>query len=99
MNLLYLSWVVLIKSQLIIDILQNNVPNVVFSENLKSLIESNFSNTNFGRILLLDKFESLINKSNLNKKLKVGVIGGTHDEPGNFVGKNGFFYRKVHFWH
>ena len=53
----------------------------MFSENLKRLIESNFSNTNFGRILLLDKFESLINKSNLNKKLKVGVIGGTHDEP------------------
>ena len=53
----------------------------MFSENLKSLIESNFSNTNYGRILLLDKFESLINQVNLNKNLKVGIIGGTHDEP------------------
>ena len=46
----------------------------MFSENLKRLIESNFSNTNFGRILLLDKFESLINKSNLNKKLKLVLL-------------------------
>lgn len=53
----------------------------MFSENLKSLIESNLSNTNFGRILLLDKFEGLISKSNLNKSLKIAVIGGTHEEP------------------
>ena len=39
----------------------------MFNENLKSLIGSNFSNTNYGRILLLDKFESLINQINLNK--------------------------------
>ena len=52
----------------------------MFSDNLKDLINSKFSNTNFGRILLLDKFEYLINEAKL-KKLKIAVIGGTHEEP------------------
>tara|TARA_Y100001958_G_C21243055_1_gene571656 strand:- start:1701 stop:2486 length:786 start_codon:yes stop_codon:yes gene_type:complete len=53
----------------------------MFSENLKKLIDSSFENTNFGRILLLDRFEKLINQVGFSNKLSVAVIGGTKDEP------------------
>jgi len=53
----------------------------MFSNNLKYLIDSDFSSTNYGRILLLDKFEYLISELKLKKKLKIAVIGGTHEEP------------------
>ena len=53
----------------------------MYSDNTNSLINNEFSNINYGRVLLLNKFEELVKNINLHKKLRVAVIGGTHEEP------------------
>ena len=51
------------------------------SKALIELTKNELKNTNYGRILLLEKFEQLIKLVNTEKKLKIGVIGGSKNEP------------------
>tara|TARA_X000000368_G_C23055286_1_gene723560 strand:+ start:4256 stop:5032 length:777 start_codon:yes stop_codon:yes gene_type:complete len=51
------------------------------SKALIELTKNELKNTNYGRILLLEKFEQLIEFVNTEKKLKIGVIGGSKNEP------------------
>ena len=53
----------------------------MFSNQITELIENELFNTNYGRILILNKFEELILKSNFKKNLQVAVVGGFHEEP------------------
>ena len=53
----------------------------MFDKNLNNLISNELKNTNYGRILILQKFEELILNLNLNKNLSVAVIGGSKTEP------------------
>ena len=53
----------------------------MFSNQIKELIENELFNTNYGRILILKKFEEIILKCDFNKNLKVCVIGGSVKEP------------------
>jgi len=53
----------------------------MFSTHINELINEELRNTNYGRILLLNKFENLIKNLNLPKNLKIGVIGGSKNEP------------------
>ena len=53
----------------------------MFSKNLNVLISNELKNTNYGRILILQKFEELILNLNPNKNLSIAVIGGSKKEP------------------
>ena len=53
----------------------------MFSNQIKELIENELFNTNYGRILILKKFEEIISKCDFNTNLKVCVIGGSVKEP------------------
>ena len=53
----------------------------MFSHEIQELIESRLKNTNYGRILILSKFEELVLNSNFKKDIKVAVVGGFNDEP------------------
>ena len=53
----------------------------MYSEELNNLIKNNLYNTNFGRILLLNRFENIITSLTLSKKLELAVIGGSKLEP------------------
>ncbi len=53
----------------------------MYSEELNNLIKNNLYNTNFGRILLLNRFENIITSLSLSKKIELAVIGGSKLEP------------------
>ena len=53
----------------------------MFSNQIKELIENELFNTNYGRVLILKKFEEIISKCDFNTNLKVCVIGGSVKEP------------------
>ena len=53
----------------------------MFSHEIQELIESRLKNTNYGRILILSKFEELVFKFKFQKRYKVAVVGGFNDEP------------------
>jgi hypothetical protein len=60
----------------------------MYSEALNNLIENQLYNTNFGRILLLNKFEEILFTLDLPKKLEVAVVGGSKLEPEILLLKN-----------
>ena len=53
----------------------------MFSSDLNELVNKELRNTNYGRILLLNKFENLMSNLVLPKNLKIGVVGGSRNEP------------------
>ena len=53
----------------------------MFSKELTHLLENDLRNTNYGRILLLKKFQKLVLENELKKDLKVAVVGGSIKEP------------------
>ena len=53
----------------------------MFSDSLNELTNEQLKNTNYGRILLLNKFEELISEHKLSKKIKIGIVGGSKNEP------------------
>ena len=53
----------------------------MFSDSLNELTNEQLKNTNYGRILLLNKFEELISDHKLPKKIKIGIVGGSKNEP------------------
>ena len=53
----------------------------MFSHEIQELIESRLKNTNYGRILILSKFEELVLNSDFKNDIKVAVVGGFNDEP------------------
>ena len=48
---------------------------------INELVKNELKNTNYGRILILQKFEEQILNLNLNKDLKIAVVGGSKQEP------------------
>ncbi len=68
----------------------------MYSDNTNSLINNEFSNINYGRVLLLNKFEELVKNTNLDKKLRVAVIGGTHEEPEVILLKKMGYFVETH---
>ncbi len=53
----------------------------MFSDSLNELTNEQLKNTNYGRILLLNKFEELISNHKLPKEIKIGIVGGSKNEP------------------
>ncbi len=53
----------------------------MFSDSLNELIDEQLRNTNYGRILLLNKFEELISTHKPPRKLNIGIVGGSKNEP------------------
>tara|TARA_B100001029_G_C15001427_1_gene418306 strand:- start:34 stop:810 length:777 start_codon:yes stop_codon:yes gene_type:complete len=53
----------------------------MLSKALIKLTKNELKNTNYGRILLLEKFEQLLGLINTQKKIKIGIIGGSKSEP------------------
>tara|TARA_B100001996_G_scaffold382531_1_gene374610 strand:- start:1173 stop:1949 length:777 start_codon:yes stop_codon:yes gene_type:complete len=53
----------------------------MLSKALIELTKNELKNTNYGRILLLEKFEQLVNFINTQKKIKIGIVGGSENEP------------------
>ena len=53
----------------------------MLSKTLDELVNQELKDTNYGRILILNKFEELILNLNLNKKICIAVVGGSKNEP------------------
>ena len=53
----------------------------MLSKILSELVNQELKNINYGRILLLNKFEELILNLNFNKNISIAVIGGSKSEP------------------
>ena len=53
----------------------------MFSNEIQELIEKELKNTNYGRILILSKFEELVLNSDFKKDIQIAVVGGFNDEP------------------
>ena len=53
----------------------------MLSKILSELVNQEFKDTNYGRILILNKFEEIILNLNLNKNICIAVVGGSKKEP------------------
>ena len=70
----------------------------MYSEELNNLIKNNLYNTNFGRILLLNRFENIITSLTLSKKLELAVIGGSKRTRNFTFEQLGLLNKYNHFW-
>lgn len=53
----------------------------MLSKTLSELVNQELKDTNYGRILILNKFEEIILNLNLNKNICIAVVGGSKKEP------------------